>query len=110
MQPHIDEIKVITIKGQDQIWKMNPRVHNGSGNGMATGATFFSGELGFSGQNCRDPKGNQNARSIHLWKAGMMYIIPVPLNSTLDLYIERNQRWKFGGVHHELNGFQKLNA
>jgi len=73
---------------------------------MATRATFFSGELVFSGQNCRQPKLNQNTRSIHRWKAGMMYIIPVSLNSTLDLYIERNQRWKFCDVHENLMDFK----
>ena len=74
---------------------MNPRVHNASGNRTATGATVFSGELGFSGQNCRDPNLNENARSIHQIKAGVMYITPVPLVSTQDLYRERNLRWKF---------------
>ena len=77
---------------------MNPTIQIQTGNGTATGATFFSDELVFSGQNWRQPKLNQNTRSIHRWKAGMMYIIPVSLNSTLDLYIERNQRWKFCDV------------
>jgi hypothetical protein len=92
-------LKVKRSKGWDTNWRLDPMVHNASGNGTVTGATIFSDEHEDSGDICRFQKLNQNTRSIHHWKAGMMYIIPVPLNSTLDLYIERNQRWKFCGVH-----------
>jgi hypothetical protein len=61
---------------------------------MATRATVFYGEPQNSGQSYRDPNLNENARSIHLWKAGMMYIIPVPSIFTLDFHGLRNQRLK----------------
>ena len=50
-------------------------------------------------QICRDSNGNQKTRSRHQSKAWVMYITPVPTKSTLDLYIERNQKWKICGVH-----------
>jgi hypothetical protein len=58
-------------------------------------ATVFSSHV----QKLQRKNGNQMARSRHQSRAGVMYITPVPLKSILDLYIERNQKWKICGVH-----------
>jgi hypothetical protein len=82
------------MEGHDYIWKMNPTIQIQTGNGTATGATFFSGEPTDSGQFCRFSDFNGNARSLYQNEAGVMYITPITLNHTQDSYRVRNPRWK----------------
>ena len=62
-------------------------------------------------QICRRANVHQNARSRYQMKGGVMYITHMPLNSTLDPYWERNQRWNFSSVQLNLLDFKnsKLN-